>query len=108
MICLADQVLLNQKAIHTLLATYSNHPEYMAIIPTNSTRGDRGNPIITSSHHLMEALKAQPFDYKSYLEQHRQQVLRWPTDDPAYFFDLDSAEDIQSLQSEFGVTIEMN
>lgn len=96
MITLADQPFLEPGDYHAILRAWRDAlaTGRDLLQPVNAT-GGRGHPVIVHSRYFPEIL-AHPDDDRGcyYLfARHADRAAFWPTENPAYFRDLDSPED---------------
>ncbi|MCY0150388.1 nucleotidyltransferase family protein [Hoeflea sp. G2-23] len=97
LVVLGDQPLLDNEALRQLLAAHRASDETRITIPVNGT--DRGNPLV-----IPLALKASLLSDKTnpgcrkFTRNNPDKVNQVAFDNPAYFTDLDTLDDLESFQ----------
>lgn len=97
MVGLADQPLLDEPSLRTLVAAYHERPPgTLFVVPTRQRQP--GNPVMFSPSVAAEMLsKDTHYGGKEWKQDHPGQVFFWETQDRRYFTDIDTPEDLQAL-----------
>jgi CTP:molybdopterin cytidylyltransferase MocA len=114
MVCLADQPLINPQDLKDLIAAVKQAPHHIDMLqPT--VEGQPGNPVMLSQRAVSELLAqgskvgANNLDAlpggKEWRRQNPEHFMAWPTDNPHYTVDMDAPEDIDTLQTRFGIQL---
>jgi molybdenum cofactor cytidylyltransferase len=91
LIALADQPLLTATALTALLTAHRANPARITV-PMNGPQ--RGNPIVLPRAIRTEIAEGGPnLGCRSFTENHPHLVRAFPTDDPAFFTDIDTPAD---------------
>lgn len=100
-VALADQPLINADDIIGLISAYKKRDGGQAVIPR--VDGRRGNPIMFSAALREEMLAgAADFGCRKWIERHPEQVRFFDSANRHYTVDIDSPEDAEAFQREFG------
>jgi molybdenum cofactor cytidylyltransferase len=103
MVLLADQPLIRAQDLKDLIQAYRERPEGAQMV--QPTLADLpGNPALLSRLACAQIL-AGPADWgtKQWRSQHSQAFFAWENPNPRYRTDLDSPQDIENLQSHWGI-----
>lgn len=106
MVVLADLPLLQADDLPPLWQAFEHRPnECLFVQPFDGHRV--GNPVVLD-HRLVNRWRVAPEPVlgQRWQRQNPQAVHRWLTASPHYFVDLDTPEDLDLVQSRFGVTLE--
>lgn len=97
LVVLGDQPLLDRAALERLLEAHRAGDQTRITIPVNGA--DRGNPLVIplALKPSLLADKANP-GCRRFTLDHPEMVNRIEFSDPAYFTDLDTPDDLKSLQ----------
>lgn len=98
LVVLGDQPLLDSAALERLLEVHRASGQSRITIPVN--RKERGNPLVIPSA-LKPALLADKTNpgCRKFTRDNPDKVHRFQSQDPAYFTDLDTLEDLKSFQA---------
>ena len=114
MVCLADQPMITSQDLKHLIAAVKHAPRNIHMLqPT--VEGQPGNPVMLSQRAVSELLAqgskvgvthsdALPGG-KEWRRQNPEHYMAWPTDNPHYTVDMDSPEDMDALQTRFGIQL---
>ena len=105
MVLLADQPLIRAQELTDLIQAYEARPAGAQMVqPTLA--GLPGNPALLSRLACAQIL-AGPADWgtKQWRAQHSQAFFAWENPNPRYRTDLDSPQDIENLQSHWGIAV---
>ena len=96
LIALADQPLLAPSALTALLQSHRSDPARITV-PMNGPV--RGNPIVLPRALRAEIAEGGPnLGCRSFTQAHPHLVHAFPTDDPAFFADIDTPADYAALK----------
>jgi molybdenum cofactor cytidylyltransferase len=98
LVVLGDQPLLNRLALRKLLDAHRSSDQTRITLPVNGTV--RGNPLVIpwAVKHALLQDKANP-GCRKYTRDHPEMLNPVELQDPAFFTDLDTLEDLNSFQS---------
>lgn len=102
-IALADMPLLTPNDISEIKAAYAMKPSLCsAVIPYDGYR--RGNPVVIDAG-LIPCILKEGAGVRSYLDRNPDQILWHMTNSPGYYIDVDTVDDLNSLQVTYGLHI---
>ena len=102
-IALADMPLLTPNDISELKAAYTMKPKLCsAVIPHDGNR--RGNPVVIDAG-LIPCILKEGAGVRSYLDRNPDQILWHSSNSPGYYVDVDTVDDLKSLQVTYGLHI---
>ncbi len=105
-IALADMPLLSEVDIRNLMAAYVTKPDHCAaVVPCCDAK--RGNPVIIDAA-LVPAILRQGTGVRSYLDQNPDDIHWYCSDSSGYYVDLDTADDLETLDEIYGVRVDWN
>jgi molybdenum cofactor cytidylyltransferase len=98
LVVLGDQPLLDRAALERLLEVHRANDQTRITIPVNGA--DRGNPLVIplAMKPALLADKTNP-GCRKFTRDNPDKVHRFDCQDPAYFTDLDTQEDLKSFQA---------
>lgn len=104
MVLLADQPLIRAQELTDLIEAYRERPTGVQMLQPQH-HGMPGNPAVISRVACAQILAGSAATgAQQWRAQHRDAYLAWPTDNPRYCTDLDSPDDIERLQSQWGLS----
>ena len=96
MICLADQPLLEVSDLGALKRAFRERPHGSIVVPTHE--GSRGNPVVIDWASAQETLlRGTNYGCRHFLDEHPEQVYRWPAPSDHFLRDIDVPGDVQPL-----------
>jgi molybdenum cofactor cytidylyltransferase len=100
-VAMADQPLLNAQDVTDLIGAFNRRGAASAVVPY--VAGERGNPIILEAA-VREVLLAGDagLGCRQWLAENPERVLRLEGDNRHYCLDIDSPEDIERFEAEYG------
>lgn len=103
-ISLADMPMLTADDLHKLMRAYTDRPApCSAVIPFNGE--SRGNPVIINTALIMR-IAQETGNVRKYLDSHPHLIHWYCNTSNGYFIDLDTPEDLETLQSVYGINVE--
>lgn len=103
-ISLADMPMLAADDLHKLMRAYTDRPApCSAVIPFNGET--RGNPVIINTDLIMR-IAQETGNVRNYLDSHPHLIHWYCNTSSGYFIDLDTPEDLETLQSVYGINVE--
>ena len=97
LIALCDQPLVGAAEIHSLLDQFQQRTTSEEIVlPVVS--GHRGNPVLFSRRVINQILDISGMVCRKYMDFHPDLIRSFATENQAYVLDVDTAQDIQSLE----------
>jgi len=117
MVALADQPLLDVTDLQALIAAVKNSPAGTHMLQP-WVENQPGNPVMLSQKVMTDLLTQAQQDAvsgstaskdlpggKEWRQRHPQQAHQWATPNSHYKVDMDTLEDIQALQTKYGVEL---
>lgn len=99
MVLLCDQPLIGAAQLEALIQAYLQRPSGTGLLAPR-VQGLPGNPVLFSQAVRREILAAGPeTGGRQWQQAHPDRVCAWPTEDPAYRMDVDTAQDLEALRS---------
>ena len=96
MICLGDQPLLSSSELRAVLEAYATRPHGSILVPFRGEQ--RGNPVVLDGPSARETLeRGTHFGCRHFIDQHPEQVYRWPAPSDHFVRDVDEPADYQAL-----------
>jgi CTP:molybdopterin cytidylyltransferase MocA len=106
LVCPSDMPLLNAHDIQALIGAFKKRASGVAVVPR--VGGKRGNPIVLDWAAREEILAGgADFGCRQFIDRNAEQVMAFDTDNDHYLVDLDSPEDIRTLESRLGLTLKI-
>jgi CTP:molybdopterin cytidylyltransferase MocA len=101
-ISLVDLPLLTARHYETLWAQ-AHDQDADIVLPRNSA-GTPGHPMVLSAAAIPRSVLSQPgFRLREFVGAGRAKRYEFLTEDPAYFSDLDTPQDLQNMAAVYGV-----
>ncbi len=100
LICLADQPLLNAQDIQALIGAFKKRERGFAVVPR--VRGQRGNPVILD-WSVRDEILATNLGCRQFIDAHPDSVVAFDTENDHYVVDLDTPEDLRTLEARLGL-----
>lgn len=104
-VALADQPLIVSQDIADLMRAYAQRPSGMQVVQP-LVDGLPGNPVMFSAKVRQHILAADSnFGCRQWQQRHPDQVHHWVNTNPHYRWDVDTPQDIQTLEQHTGLQL---
>lgn len=106
-VVLADQPLVDAQALQELLHAFERRDAQMEVlVPWHASTQIPGNPVAFSARVREDILKAPAqWGCKQWQLANPAKVARWASDNPAYFTDVDTPQDLQTFAQSTGLSL---
>ncbi len=105
-VCPADLALLNAQDIQVLIGAFKKRGTGLAVVP--QVNGKRGNPIILDWAAREEILTSGAnFGCRQFIDANPDGVTTFDTDNDHYIVDVDSPDDIRTLEARLGLKLKL-
>ena len=107
LVALADQPLIDGADLLDLARAWCLRPAGTQVLQPQ-VQGQPGNPVILDAA-VCQAILAGPdaLGCKQWQAQHPAQVYRWPSDNTHFIMDIDTQQDLHTLQTRTGWTVDV-
>jgi len=97
-ICLSDMPLLKASDYDQLIDHFIHKGNNRSIVAP-FRKGEKGNPVIFGSAYFQAILEHQELNGCSeIIKQNKDRLIRYETDSDAYFYDIDTAKDLENYR----------
>jgi len=100
-VAMADQPLLNAQDVTELIGAFKRRGEASAVVPY--VAGERGNPLILDAAVRAAVLAGDVnFGCRQWIAANPDRVMRFETDNRHFRVDIDSPQDMERFETEYG------